>query len=197
METTPSNLRNAVHPSTHRWLRLLGLLLMGLALIGFTSCEDEDEAPNEPVSAQDRDFAVQATYANLAEIAMGQLALTEAEDESVRQFAEMMVTDHTKAQDELRYLAESYDLDIPDTLNNEQQAVYQTLEQLDGYSLDSAYISSQVVAHQQAQQIFQKQIDQGENPNILQYASATLPHISNHLSTAMELKEQLVPEEEE
>lgn len=195
METTQNSLKQDFHPIIHRLIRLSGLVLLGILLIGFASCNDDEESPGEPVSAQDREFAVQATYSNLAEIAMGQLALSETGDESVRQFAQMMVTDHTQAQDELRYLSESYDLEIPDTLTNEHQAIYQELEQLEGYSLDSAYISSQVAAHREAQQIFQKQIDQGENPNIVKYASSILPHISMHLSSVMELKEELVPEE--
>lgn len=195
METTHSSFKYGIHPVMNRWIRLFGLLLLGLALIGFTACEDDEETPRTPVTSQDREFAKQATYSNLAEIAMGQLALTETEDESIRQFAQMMVTDHTEAQDELRYLAESYELELPDTLNNEQQAIYEQLEQLEGYAFDSAYIRSQVTAHQQAQQTFQKQIDQGENPNILDYASSILPHINTHLARAMELKEELVPEE--
>lgn len=192
METTNSSFKHGIHPSMNRWIRLFGLLLLGILLIGFTACEDDEEPTSTPISTQDREFAKQATYSNLAETAMGQLALTETEDESIRQFAQMMVTEHTQAQDELRYLAESYELEIPDTLNSEQQAIYEELGQLEGYAFDSAYISSQVVAHQQAQQIFQKQIDQGENPNILEYGSSVLPHINEHLALALQLKEELV-----
>lgn len=195
METTYSSLKPSIHPTINKLIRLFGFLLLGILLIGFTACEDDEESPGETVSAQDREFAMQATYSNLAEIAMGQLALTETEDESIRQFAQMMVTEHTQVQDELRYLAESYDLEIPDTLNSEHQALHEELEQLEGYAFDSAYISSQVVAHQQAQQIFKKQIDQGENLDVVKLASSTLPHISAHLTQAMELKEELVPEE--
>ena len=189
METTHNNVNQA--PVVHRLIRWVGLLLLGLLLIGFTSCEEDEEAPRDTVSAQDREFTVQATYANLAEIAMGQLALTQAEDESIRQYAATMVTDHTKAQDELRYLVESYDLEIPDTLESGDQIIYEELEQLEGYAFDSAYIGSQVVAHQKTQQLFQNQIDRGENTGIVQYASSTLPHLTEHLARAMDLKEEL------
>jgi putative membrane protein len=195
MDTTQNSIKRHSYPITNRFIRISGLLLLGMLLIGFTSCNDDEDSPGEKVSAQDREFAVQATYSNLAEIALGQIALSETEDESVRQFAQMMVTDHTKAQDELRYLAESFNLEIPDTLNREQQVLYEELEQLQGYSLDSAYISSQVAAHQEAQQVFQKEVDQGENPDIVKYASSNLPLITAHLTQAMELKEELVPGE--
>lgn len=193
MKTTPP-----IYPQSKGFQkqRPWALLLLVLLIMCFTACEDEEDGPKDPVSAQDREFAVQATYSNLAEIALGQLALTQAEDESVRQFAQTMVNDHTQAQDELRYLVESYDLEIPDTLNSEQQALYEELEQLEGYAFDSAYISSQVTAHQEAQQIFQKQIDQGDNKNIVGYASSLLPHITMHLSDARALKEELEAEAE-
>ncbi len=192
METTQNTF---IHPTIRKLGRLLGFLLLGLFLIGFTACGEDEDPPSDSVSDQDREFALHASYSNLAEVAMAQLALSDATDQAIRQFAEMMVTDHTKAQDELRYLAESYDLEIPDTLNHEHQALYEELDQLEGFSFDSAYISNQVVAHQEAQQNYQKQIDQGGNPTIVAYASSFLPHIREHLSQAMELKEGLVPEE--
>ena len=172
--------------------RMLYFLLAALA-VGFSACSDDDDEPNNPVSEQDRNFALNATYSNLAEIQMRQLAVSEATDESVRDFAEMMVTDHTNAQNQLANLAESLDIDLPDTLKTEHQAIQAQLMALEGAAFDSAYISSQVVAHQQAQQIFQTQVDQGLNPQLKDYAANTLTHILMHLERAMELKEEVVP----
>jgi putative membrane protein len=168
-------------------------LLMTAAILAFSACNDEDDEPNNPVSEQDRNFALKASYSNLAEIEMGQLAVSEALDESVRDFAEMMVTDHTNAQNQLANLAESLDIDLPDTLKTEHQAIQAQLMALEGAAFDSAYISSQVIAHQQAQQIFQTQIDQGLNPQLKDYAANTLTHILMHLERAIELKEEVVP----
>ncbi|HLW19970.1 MAG TPA: DUF4142 domain-containing protein [Cyclobacteriaceae bacterium] len=168
-------------------------LLLAAIMVGFSACNDDDDEPNNPINDQDRNFALNATYSNLAEIQMGQLAVSEAADESVADFAEMMVTDHTNAQNQLANLAESLDIDLPDTLKTEHQMIRAQLSALEGAAFDSAYISSQVVAHQQAQQIFQTQIDQGMNPQLKEYAANTLTHILMHLERAMELKEELVP----
>src|SRR5690606_1212452 len=156
-------------------------LLLAAIMVGFSACNDDDDEPNNPISEQDKNFALNATYSNLAEIEMGQLAVSEATDESVHDFAEMMVTDHTNAQNQLANLAESLDIDLPDTLKNEHQVIQAQLMALEGTAFDSAYISSQVVAHQEAQQIFQTQIDQGLNPQLKEYATTTLSHIIMHL----------------
>jgi putative membrane protein len=168
-------------------------LLLAAIIGGFSACNDDDDEPNNPVSEQDRNFALNASYSNLAEIEMGQLAVSEATDESVHDFAEMMVTDHTNAMNQLANLGESLDIDLPDTLKNEHQMIQAQLMALEGAAFNSAYISSQVVAHQEAQQIFQTQIDQGTNTRLKEYAATTLSHITMHLERAMELKEELLP----
>lgn len=168
-------------------------LLMTATILAYSACNNDDDEPNNPVSEQDKTFALNATYSHLAEIEMGQLAVSKATDESVQDFAEMMVTDHTNAQNQLANLAESLDIDLPDTLKTEHQMIHAQLTELEGAAFDSAYISSQVVAHQQAQQIFQTQTDQGLNPQLKDYAANTLTHILMHLERAIELKEEVVP----
>src|SRR5690606_13068128 len=79
-----------------------GLSVLGILLLGFTTaCEDQENDPRDPVTQQDMDFAVDATYSNLSEIEFGQLAVEKAEYESVRDFGVLMVTDHTNAQNQL------------------------------------------------------------------------------------------------
>ncbi len=60
---------------------------------------DEDEANN--VNARDQSFAVQASMQNKAEIELGNLAQSKASDASVKNYAQMMVTEHTAAQSKL------------------------------------------------------------------------------------------------
>src|SRR5690606_15869895 len=152
-------------------------VLLAAIMLSFTACDNEDDEPQVPVSEQDKNFALNASYSNLAEIAMGQLALSEGNDPLVQEFGEMMITDHTNVQDQLANLAESNDITISDTLKTEHQSLYDQLSALEGPAFDSTYINSQILAHQEAQQIFQTQIDQGQHPQLVELASLTLPHI--------------------
>src|SRR5690554_2007327 len=67
----------------------LGFLLLGVVLVVFSSCDDGENDPQNPVTEQDRVFAVEATYSNLAEIEMGQLAIDKATNESISEFVLM------------------------------------------------------------------------------------------------------------
>jgi len=72
-------------------------LLMAATILAYSACNDDDDEPNNPVSEQDKNFALNATYSNLAEIEMGQLAVSEATEESVQDFDEMRMIAHSNA----------------------------------------------------------------------------------------------------
>src|SRR5690606_35433437 len=59
------------------------------------------------VNKQDADFAVKAADAGLAEIELGKLAMEKATDQRIKDFAQRMVADHQKANDELKSIATS------------------------------------------------------------------------------------------
>lgn len=167
-------------------------VMLAVMMLAFVACRNEDDEPKAQVSEQDKKFALDVSYSNLAEISMGQLAISEGNDPFVQEFGEMMVTDHTNAQDQLANLAESNDLAISDTLMTEHKFLHDQLSSLEGPAFDSAYINSQIQAHQEAQQIFQTQIDKGQHPQLVEFASITLPHINMHLERALELREELM-----
>ena len=169
-------------------------LLLAVVTLSIAGCEKDDAKPVDPLNEQDKNFAVDATYSNLAETRMGQLAMDKGANLSVREFGEMMVTEHTEAQDQLALIAESLDIVLPDTLTTEQRVLHEQLSLLEDEAFDSAYISSQITAHREAQQIFQRQIDQGLNSRLHAYASNTLLKINLHLENALDLESEFVPE---
>lgn len=166
-------------------------MLAVLFIASFTACEDEDVSTTNEVTAQDSSFVINATYSNLAEIEMGELAVSRASHDSLRTFGERMVAKHTTAQQQLAAIATDRGIAIPDTLNNAHFVLYQQLSALGGAAFDSAYISSQVTAHQQAQQMYEAQIEQGQNTQLIDYASSILSTIIIHLERATELRDDM------
>ncbi len=136
---------------------------------------------------EEKTFAVEASYSNLAEIKMGELAQSKAASETVAQFAGTMVKEHTTALRELRAISEEQDIAIPDTLKMEHKRIQDEISALEGEAFDSAYMHQQVQAHQQAQQLFQNGINEDANPSFLNYARTTLEHINAHLVRAEEI----------
>jgi len=156
------------------------------AAIGLGACHKDDN--NNSVNATDRDFMVNASYGNVAEVDAGQLAISKGSTAAVRNFGQMMINDHSTAQAELNSLGSQYNVSLPTTPDQAHQAMKQQLMNLTGTAFDSTYISAQVTDHQNTVQLFQNEIDNGNNSSIKAYATKYLPAIQMHLHTADSLR---------
>ena len=152
-----------------------GLLIVALA----PACKKDKK-----LSDTDENFMKNAAYANYNEIDAGQLAGTQATDSAVRSFAHMMVAEHQTALNELKSLAQDKDIALPTGPDAAHIAAKQQLQQLSGHAFDSAYIHMQVTDHQTTVNLFQGEINSGENEDVQNYARKYLPHIQMHLNMA-------------
>jgi putative membrane protein len=168
--------------------------LFAILVVGFSACSDDDTETPEVVSEQDRTFAINSAYSNRAEIELGELAATRATNESVRSFAQLMVENHTTAQSKLADIASDLEIAVPDTLDAAHQAIHAQLSTLSGYQFDSAYIRSQVMDHELAQELMETQIQEGENERLVKYAHQTFPIINQHLDEILGLQDELIEE---
>ncbi len=159
---------------------------IALASVIWTACDDDDnDADRAEFNDADETFVEKAAMSNMAEIQMGELAATKGADSLVRAFGESMVNDHTTAQDELDDIADDHDdVDWPDDLDQEHQNIMETLMQLEGFRFDSAYIASQVTAHERAVKTFQDGRDNGSDAEVRSYIDKYLPKIEMHLDKA-------------
>ena len=135
---------------------------------------------------QDSTFLVQASQSNWAEVKLGALALAKATNDSVRAFAQMMITDHTGAQSDLASVVNniSTNVNVSDSLSAEIIAVRDSLQALSGNTFDSAYIAGQIRAHQQTLQAFDTELANGSNSRVKAYATDKRLTIQSHLDLA-------------
>ena len=70
-------------------------------------------ATSSSLSSSDRNFLMKAAQGGMAEVDLGQLASQRASDPQVKQFAERMVADHGKANDQLKQIASSKNVTLP------------------------------------------------------------------------------------
>ena len=66
-------------------------------------------------AATDNDFVDNAAAGGIAEIETSRLALEKSQSADIKAFANMMITDHGKANDELATIAKANDIEVPDT----------------------------------------------------------------------------------
>ena len=141
-----------------------------------------------PAFAEDsaQTFVDKAAVGGMFEMESSQLALKMSENLDVKQFADMMVNDHGKANAELKSLADEQGLTVPSSLDEEHAALVKTLAKA-GDQFDAAYAKAQLDAHEAAVELFENYASKGENKELQMFAVATLPTLHGHLEKIKEI----------
>ena len=157
-------------------------VLSGLSSMGW--------AQSNQVSEQAKQFVHEAARAGIAEVKLGKMATEQAESRDVQQFGQRMVTDHTKANEQLKTIAQDKNIEVPTEMNEEHQQVAEKLAKLQGPEFDRAYIRTMVKDHEKAVELFSKEAQQGQDADLKAFAAETLPTLQEHLNMVNELAQQ-------
>ena len=141
----------------------------------------------QKVSASDQKFMREAAQGGLAEVELGKLATEKASSEDVKKFGQRMVDDHSKANDELKSLASSKGVDLPDQVSSKDKAKEEKLSQLSGADFDRAYMENMLKDHKKDVADFEKESTNGQENDVKQFASKTLPTLKEHLQQAQQI----------
>jgi putative membrane protein len=154
------------------------------------SDERRSESPSsgmsQPSSASltsaERNFAEKALRGGQFEVETSRLALQKASSGQLRDFANMMITDHGQANRDLESLARRKGIYAPTTLDAEHQAKLDELRRLDGPQFDEEYRKMQIEAHDAAIQLFERASQECRDTDLRTFASQTLPTLQKHRS---------------
>jgi len=142
---------------------------------------------NELASA-DEAFLKKAAEAGHAEVEAGKLSQQKASSSDVKGFAEHMVTDHTKVNDELKTLATNKGAEVPTGPSSAQQAELKALGE-ESEQFDKQYVDRMAVtAHEEAVNMFKDASEKSEDVDVETFAQNTLPSLESHLDMAKSLK---------
>ena len=136
------------------------------------------------VSEADQRFMDKAALGNMAEVDLGKLAEQNAQSQEVKSFGERMVTDHTKADDQLKQVAAEQGVTLPAGLNSEFEATRARLAKLQGAAFDKAYMKDMVTDHKKDVAEFERESKMADDPALKNWASQTLPTLQSHLQEA-------------
>lgn len=129
----------------------------------------------------DESFFKNAAEAGMAEVEAGKMAETKATSPAVKEFAAMMVKDHSAANAKLKKIAMSKGVELPSEPSMMQKAMGKKTDMKSGVSFDKDYIQGQIKAHQDTVDLLQKEIDSGKDPDAKAFATETLPEVKMHL----------------
>lgn len=157
---------------------LVMMLALGLPLAANAAATDP---------GKDAEFRTKAAQGGMAEVALGQLAANKGSDPKIKEFGQHMVDDHGKANDELKSIAQHDGESLPTESSKQQQDAAQKLGQKSGKDFDAAYAQMMVKDHEEDVALFKKEAASGQDPEMKQFASKTLPTLEQHLKMAREL----------
>lgn len=171
-------------------LRLPVVMTAFIALISVAQAQSPSTAPaskppisssSATISKADNTFATKAAQAGTAEIADAKIALQKSSRQDVKDFAQRMVTDHTKAADQLKSIASSENITLPTGEASADQKGTDALQKLSGAAFDRTYIQGQRKAHKQAVALFTTESQKGKDDQLKTFAAQTLPMLQDHL----------------
>ena len=143
------------------------------------------------VDKDDAKFVTTAANDGMAEVAAGKMAQEKAVGTRVKEFAAMMVTDHTKAGDELAALAKTKNITLPATPDEDAQKKADDLSKKTGKDFDKAYVDHMVDAHENAVKLFTDASQNCKDADLKAFATKTLPTLKMHLDSIKALKKSM------
>jgi len=136
-------------------------------------------------------FLVKAADGGLAEVKTGETAQQKATNAKVKQFASMMVTDHTGANAEVKSLAAARNVTLPAVPGEDNMKKGEDLAKKSGTDFDKSYMNLMVDDHQKTIDLFEDASDDVNDAEIKTFINNTLPKLRMHLDSAKAIRSRL------
>lgn len=163
------------------------LLALGLA---FTTAPGAF-AESATVERSDASFLKDAYQDGLAEVSAAEMGIRKTGNADVKAFAEHMATDHSKANAELKTLADSKKVEVATEPSIVAKGKFKLLDAKTGADFEKAFAESMVSDHKKAVSAFEKAANEAKDADVKAFAAKTLPTLKTHLSMAEELHKKV------
>jgi len=161
-------------------LHILVVIIGAISLTGAVRAADTTQSGGgSSLSEKDKTFMKKAAKGGMMEVAMGQMAEQKAQSEDVKSFGKRMVTDHSKANDELKSIASKKGFQLP---NKEHSGKWAS---------DKAYMDMMVKDHEKDLSEFKEEASSGSDPDVKKFADDTAKMVQEHLDLAKEAQGKL------
>lgn len=139
---------------------------------------------------KDAKFVVMVADAGQFEVMASELAKRKSTSQMVKDLADQLIKDHTKANAELKSVAMKNNITIPETLSDKNQRKFDDLNE-ETEDFDREYTKVIVSSHKDAIDMFEKQADKGEIEEIRTWASQRIPTLKQHLEMAENVRDSV------
>ena len=187
---------------------LMPTLLVGAVLVATPGVQAPTSPPAKPpvdapakpaapsmhvdgLPAADATFIKKAADGGLAEVSLAKLAQTKTANADVKSFAEKLERDHSKANDELKQLADQKKVTIPSAPSKARAATEAKLAKLSGAAFDRAYVAAMLDDHRKDVAEFERVSTHAADSDLKAWAAKTLPTLKDHLQQVEQLSKTI------
>jgi putative membrane protein len=136
------------------------------------------------LTEDEKKFMMAAAQGGMSEVSGGNMAASKGTHADVKAFGQRMVTDHSKANDELKQLAATKGVALPSEVSDEQKKMADHLNTLSGKAFDKGYMDDMVQDHVKDVGEFEKMSKDAKDPDLKAWVTKTLPTLQDHLKMA-------------
>jgi len=141
----------------------------------------------EQQTAIDKIFVKKAMQGNIAEVQLGQLTLQKSNNDQVKQFAQKMIADHTRLNEQMSQIAQLLHVDIPTEVSKKDKSLMNKMQGLSGPAYDQAYIKDMVKDHKADVGEYHMEVTNSQYLGVKNAAAQAGKTISEHLQMAQQL----------
>lgn len=135
-------------------------------------------------------FLKTAAIGGMMEVQCGAYALKTSKNAKIKAFAEKMVTDHSKANAELKLVAKDLNIILPEQFPSDVQNHMNMMMKMTGDAFDKHYIDMMVNDHVKTLELF-KSSQESTNEKIKDFAKKTLPVLEQHYVLAKQIHAEI------
>lgn len=146
---------------------------------------------DQVVTGGDLEFMNAAAQGGMVEVALGLLAKMQGTSKEVKQFAEQMIIDHTKAGGELKQLAQGKKVVLPPDVSPTHKEIVAKLSKLKGAEFDREYVKAMVEDHEKDVTAFDATAKTAADADVKAYATKTLPTLRMHLQMIRDIQAKM------
>lgn len=151
-------------------------------------------AQNHGKAMTDQQFVDFAAQTDMVEANLGKLAQDVSDSQPVKDYGQMLTTDHTNDFQQLNAAAQQANLTVPTAIDAEHnKAMIDPFQKLKGAAFDHKFIAEMIAGHTKAIAVYTKEAADAQNAAIKSYAQTALPVLQKHLDDAKDLQKSKAP----
>ena len=139
----------------------------------------------------DTEFMTNAASGGMLEVELGTAVAANATSPEAKEFANQMVSDHTKANAELKDIAAQKNIVLPTGLSDDHQKVLKDVTEEKGLDMDKEYLKEMVKDHEEDVKEFTEASVKASDSAIKAFATKQVPVLKHHLEMAQKMSTSL------